>query len=207
LPQRIMRRAGHAFSLFFALLLLFYAFTIQSRARVFRNDYLLWTNTSKIAPYDAVAHNGLGMIIKKKGVTRWAKIAFQKAVQADPNFAEARNNLGTMLEMMNQDDSALVQIKEAIRLDPDFIEAYNNLGIVYGKKMEYDSAIVAFNKAIELYPAFYPAWKNLGVIYDDMEDFPQALRYFETALKIATSAQEAEAVKQRINQIKVQGYR
>jgi len=205
-PERVLVRAGHAFSLFFALLLLFYAFTIQSRARIFRTDYHLWTNTSKIAPYDATAHNAIGMILKRKGVTRWAKMAFQKAVQEDPNFAGARNNFGTMLEMTDQDDSALVQIKEAIRLDPVYVEAYNNLGIVYGKKMEYDSAIVAFSHALELDSTFFPACRNLGLIYADREDFPQALKYFEMALRFAPNPREAKGIKSQIDQIRVRGF-
>ncbi len=206
-PERILLRAGHAFSLFFALLLLFYAFTIQSRARIFRKDYHFWTNTSKIAPYDAVAHNAIGVILKRKGVARWAKMAFQKAVQADPNLAEARSNFGTMLEMSGQDDSALVQIKEAIRLDPEYVDAYNNLGILYGKKMEYDSAIVAFKHMLKLDSTNFVAFKNLGIIYADMEDFSQALKYFEKALELAPNRQEADGIKGEIDQIRVRGYR
>ena len=206
-PERILVRAGYVLSLFFALLLLFYAFTIKSRAMIFRKDYHLWTNTSKIAPYDAVAHNAIGVILKRKGVVRWAKMAFQRAVQADPNFAEARNNFGTVLGMSEQYDSALVQIKEAIRLDPEYADAYNSLGVIYGAKIEYDSAIVAFERALELDSTHFYACKNLGFMYMDVEDFPQAIKCFEKALEIAPSTREAEAVKNEINQIRVRGYR
>lgn len=205
-PERILVRTGHALSLFFALLLLFYAFTVQSRARIFRKDYHLWTNTSKIAPYDAVAHNALGIILNRKGVVRWAKMAFQRAVQADPNFAEARNNFGSRLEASGQDDSALVQIKEAIRLDPEYVAAYNNLGIVYGKRVEYDSSIVAFERALELDSTYFYAYKNLGMIYVDMEDFPKALKYFEKALEFAPNSREVEGLEYQIDQIRVRGF-
>jgi Tfp pilus assembly protein PilF len=205
-PERLLVRAGHALSLFFALLLLFYAFTIKSRALIFRKDYHLWTNTSKIAPYDAVAHNAIGVILKRKGVVRWAKMAFQRAVQADPNFAEARNNFGSTLEASGQDDSALVQIKEAIRLDPEYVEAYNNLGIIYGKNMNYDSSIVAFERAIELDSTYFHAVKNLGLLYADMEDFPKALKYFEKALELAPNSREVEGLEYQINQIRVRGF-
>ncbi len=205
-PERIMIKAGHALCLFFALLLLFYAFTIKSRAMIFRKDYHLWTNTSKIAPYDAVAHNALGVILKRKGVVRWAKMAFQRAVQADPNFAEARNNFGSTLEASGQDDSALVQMKEAIRLDPEYVDAYNNLGIVYGKRVEYDSAIVAFERAFEIDPTHFSACKNLGLIYADMEDFPRALKYFEKALKLAPNRREKEGIESQMDQIRVRGF-
>lgn len=205
-PEKILIKGGYALSLFFALLLIFYAFTLQSRARVFRKDYFLWSNTSKIAPYDAIAHNAIGIILKRKGVARWAKMAFQKAVEADPNSPEARNNFGIMLEMSNQDDSALVQTKEAIRLDPYYTDAYNNLGILYGKKIEYDSAKAAFNHVLELDPAHFAACKNLGMIYADESDFPKALEYLGRALNLAPTKQEYEAVQKEINQIRVRGY-
>ncbi len=206
-PQRIVIRAGHALSLFFALLLLFYAFTAQSRARIFRKDYYLWTNTSKTAPYDARAHNNLGNILKRKNVPRWAKMSFRKAVQADSTFAEAHYNFSAALEMSGQDDSALVHAKEAVKLDPDYVEAFNNLGIIYGKMAEYDSAIAAFERVLELDSTHFSAANNLGILYSDMEDFPQALRYFEMALEIAPSDRQAEGVKSEISQIRVRGYR
>ena len=205
-PERILIKAGYGLSLFFALLLIFYAFTIQSRAKVFRKDYHLWTNTSKIAPYDAVAHNAIGDILKRKGVTRWAKMAFQKAVQADSNSAEARNNFGIILEMTGQDDSAFVQIQAAIRLDPEYADAYNNLGILHGKKMEYDAAIVAFKTVIDLDPTYYSAYKNVGLIYSEMGDLSNALEYFEKASQLAPTRQEKESIQQEIKQIRVRGY-
>jgi Tfp pilus assembly protein PilF len=207
LPEIIRLRAGHALSLFFALVLIFYAFRIQSRAVIFGKDYHLWTNTSKIAPWDAIAHNAIGMIINTKGATRWAKMAFQRAVKADPNFAEAHKNFGITLEMSGQDDSALVQLKEAIRLDPDEADAYNNLGIVYGKIEDYDSAEAAFEHALELDSTFFTAWRNLALIYADREEFPRALKYFRKAMEFAPSEREAEAIRADIDQLQVRGYR
>jgi len=205
-PEKIVIKAGYAIALLFALILIFYAFTIKSRARIFRNDYHLWTNTTQTAPYDPVAQNAIGVILKRKNVPRWAKMAFRRAVEADSNYAEGRNNFGSSLEMSNQDDSALVQIKAAIRLDSGFVDAYNNLGIVYGKKMEYDSALMAFQRAVQLDSTYYLASKNLALIYADMENFPKALEYFEEALRFAPNRDEANAIKQEISQIRVRGY-
>ncbi len=206
LPERIVITAGHALSLFFVLLLLFYAFSIQSRARIFRKDYFLWRNTSKIAPHDATAHEAFGTILQRKGVVRWAKMAFRKAVEANPNSATARNKFGMSLEMTQQDDSAVVQIREALRLDPGFADAYNNLGILYGKREDYDSAMVAFKYALELDSTFYQAWRNVALIYHDWEDYSEALRYFQGALRFAPNQREADAIQSNINQIRVEGW-
>ena len=207
LPERIVIRAGHALCLFFALLLLSYAFAAQSRARIFRKDYHLWTNTTKMAPYDGRAHLNLGKILMRKNVTRWAMMSFKKAVQADSTLAEAQHGLSTTLAMLGQNDLALVHAREAVRLDPSYVEALNNLGIIYGDKMEYDSAIVAFERVLELDSTHFSAANNLGIIYSDMEEFSQALRYFEIALRIAPGDDQAAAVKEKIAGIRVRGYR
>jgi tetratricopeptide (TPR) repeat protein len=205
-PERISIKAGHVFALLFALILIFYAFTIKSRAKIFRNDYHLWTNTSITAPYDPVAQNAIGVVLKKKGVPRWAKMAFQRAVEADSNYAVGRNNFGSSLETSGQDDSALVQVQVATRLDPGYVDAYNNLGILYGKKQEYDLAIKSFQTALQLDPGYFLAAKNLAFIYIDMGDNPKALEGLEKALRIAPNQTEADAIKREINQIRVQGY-
>ena len=205
-PEKIVIKAGYAIALLFALILIFYAFTIKSRARIFRNDYHLWTNTTQTAPYDAVAQNAIGVILKRKGVTRWAKMAFQRAVEADSNYAPGRNNFGSSLEVSGQDDSALVQIKAAIRVDPGFVDAYNNLGIVYGKKMEYDSSLMAFQRAVQLDSTYFVARKNLALIYEDMGNFPKALECLEEALRFAPNRDEVNAIRNEISQIRVRGY-
>jgi len=207
LPERLILRAGHVMALLFAFLILVYAFTAQSRARIFRKDYHLWTNTTKTAPYDAQAHLSLGQILMRKNVTRWAKMSFQKAVLADSTLAEAHHSFSTTLSMSGQNDSAMVFARKAVELDPDYVEAWNNLGIIYGDMMEHDSAIVAFEHVLELDSTHFSAANNLGIIYSDMEEFPQALRYFEIALKIAPGEGQADAVREQINQIRVRGYR
>ncbi|UCB52706.1 MAG: tetratricopeptide repeat protein, partial [Candidatus Zixiibacteriota bacterium] len=206
-PERLVIRGGHALCLFFALLLLSYAFTAQSRARIFRKDYYLWTNTSKTAPYDARAHVNLGKILMRKNVTRWAKMSFRKAVEADSTLGEAHHGFSTTLSMTGQEDSALVHARVAVRLDPDHVESFNNLGIIYGNKMDYDSAIAAFERVLELDSTHFSAANNLGIIYSDIEEFSQALKYLEMALEIAPSDDQAEAVRDKISQIRVRGYR
>jgi tetratricopeptide (TPR) repeat protein len=207
LPARIVIKAGYLMSLFFVLLLAFYVFRIQTRAVVFGKDYHLWTNTSKIAPWDAIAHNAIGNLIKMKGVTRWAKMAYQRAVKADPDFAEARNNFAITLSMSEQDDSALVQVKEAVRLDPEFVDAYNTLGIIYSKLGEYDSSMVAFEHALKLDSNHFMTCKNLGLLYSELDDLPNAVKYLNKALRLAPNKRESEAIQNEINMIRVRGYR
>ncbi len=204
--NRLVIRAGHLFSLLFALILVLYAFRVQSGASMFRKDYFLWRDTSKAAPYDATADLAFGKILLRKGATRFAKMAFQEAVAADSNSADARNQFGMALDMTDQSDSAMVQIKTALRLNPDFADAYNNLGILFGKKEEPDSAIMAFQNAVELDSTFFQPLKNIALIYYDREDYEEAYKYFERALRVVPNQREAEGIQGYINQLRVEGW-
>ncbi len=206
LPARMVITAGHALSLLFAFILVFYAFQTQSAARVFRKDYFLWRDASKMAPYDAVAQQAFGKVLQRKGVVRWAKEAYQKAVEADPNSAQAHNQFGMMLYMLQQSDSAMIEIREALRLDPGHADAYNNLGILYGKKPDHDSALVAFHHALELDSTFFQPWKNIALIYYDNEDYAEALKYFRGALRFAPNQREAEGIQSYLLQLRVEGW-
>lgn len=206
LPGKMVITVGHALSLLFALILVFYAFQTQSGARILRKDYFLWRETSKMAPYDAVAHQAFGKILQRKGVVRWAKEAYQKAVEADPNSAQAHNMFGMMLDMLQQDDSAMVQIREALRLDPGYADAYNNLGILYGEKLDHDSALVAFHNALELDSTFFQPWKNIALIHYDNENYIEALKYFRGALRFAPNQREAEGIQSYLVQLRVEGW-
>ncbi len=204
--NRLVITGGHLFCLLFALILVLYAFRVQTGASMFRKDYFLWRDTSRAAPYDATADLAFGKILLRKAATRFAKMAFQKAVAADPNSADARNQFGMALDMTDQSDSAMVQIKAALRLKPDFADAYNNLGILFGKKEEPDSAIMAFRNAVELDSTFFQPRKNIALIYYDRGDYEEAYKYFERALRVAPNEREAGGIQSYLDQLRVEGW-
>jgi Tfp pilus assembly protein PilF len=204
--DRLVIKTGHLFSLLFALILVLYALRVQTGASMFRKDYFLWRDTSRAAPYDVTANLAFGKILLRKGATKFAEIALEKAVAADSNSAEARNQLGMTLDMGGQTDSALVQIRAAIRLQPDDADAYNNLGVLLGEKGDYDSALVAFRKAVELDSTFFQPWKNIALIYYDRQDFAEAYKYFQGALKVAPNQREADGIQGYIDQLRVEGW-
>lgn len=202
LPDKIWLRASHLLSLFFALLLIFYAFSIKSQAEVFRRELFFWRAMVKRAPYDAVTHTTYGLIIMRQGAYRWAEREFKTAIEANPGFAEAHNNLGILYRMRGQNDSALVEIKEAVRLDPNYADAYVNLGFVYGEKNEFLLSINAFEEALRLDPQNYQAHRNLGMIYSYIGRFSEAISDLEKALELTKNPRDKEEIKGIIENFK-----
>jgi len=202
LPDKILVKANHLFALFFALLLIFYAFNIKSQAEVFRKDIFFWRAAAKRAPYDAVVHNVYGLELHRRRISRLAEREFIKAIQAKPDFAEPHNNLGMLYYERKQNDSALVEFKEAVRLDPNYADAYTNLGFAYAEKEEFVLSINAFNEALRLDPQHYRANRNLGMVYSYIGRFSLAISYLEKALKLTKNPREIKEIEGIIEHFK-----
>lgn len=93
-----------------------------------------------------------------------AEMAFQKAIAADPEYAEAYNNYGRFLTDTDRAAEALPHLKRAIELAPDKALAYHNLGVSLQKTKNVEGSFQAFEKALSLAPddreiltAFIPA--------------------------------------------------
>ncbi len=201
-PDRILVRASHLFALFFALLLIFYAFNIKSQSQIFRKDIFFWRAVVKRAPYDAAAHIAFASILQRRGINRIAERELKKAVEVKPDFAEAHNNLGMLYYNKGRNDSALVELKEAVRLDPNYADAYANLGFVYAEKEEFILSINAFQDALRLDPQHFAAHRNLGMVYSYIGRFSEAISYLEKAQKLTQNAMEIKEIEKIIANFK-----
>ncbi len=68
----------------------------------------------------AVANNELGLLYRKEGRFRAARIAYQNAINAHPDYLPAKRNLGVLCDMYLHDYAcALVQFQDYLELKPD----------------------------------------------------------------------------------------
>ena len=65
---------------------------------------------------------------------------YEKAVKADPNYAEAHSNLGYSYRKQGKFDKAVQSYKKAISLDPKLAEAHEYLGEAYAEMGKFDLA-------------------------------------------------------------------
>ena len=66
--------------------------------------------------------------------------SYEKAVKADPAYAEAYSNLGYSYRKLGQFDKAVSTYKKAIELDPKLAEAHEYLGEAYAEMGKFDLA-------------------------------------------------------------------
>ena len=65
---------------------------------------------------------------------------YEKAVKADPSYAEAHSNLGFSYRKQGKFDKAVRSYKKAIELDPELAEAHEYLGEAYAEMGKFELA-------------------------------------------------------------------
>ena len=110
-----------------------------------------------------IYYNNLGNALRDAHKLDDAVVAYRRAVELEPGYADAHNNLGNALRERGDAASALASCARAIELKPGYAEAYNNLGNALKDIGELDAAVAAYGKAIAARPAFAEAHLNLGI--------------------------------------------
>jgi superkiller protein 3 len=91
-----------------------------------------------------------------------AKIALQKAVETNKNFAPANLNLGITLNDLGEYRAAIEVLKRANESRANWLFAVNELGIAYRKSDDFENAVKQFEKAVDLNPKYAIGFFNLG---------------------------------------------
>jgi len=111
---------------------------------------------------EAIKRNNFGADLLKQGRLDEAIAEFERAVQADPDYAAAYFNLAYAYERRDRSDDAIAQYKKALQLDPKNVLGQNNLGVLYDKKGLYDEAIATFEQALRIDPSNSTVQANLA---------------------------------------------
>jgi tetratricopeptide (TPR) repeat protein len=111
------------------------------------------TTYKKILALDeknALAHNNLGIIYKRKGLYILAVEEFQAALECLPEYFKAYNNLANVYYERGYYDEAVKYYNKALGVKPNFADAHWNLALAYEKKGDAPRAIAHYRKYAEL---------------------------------------------------------
>jgi len=103
---------------------------------------------------------------------------YQKAVEADPEFARAYSGWGLSAFKLGRRSEATEQWNHALKLLDRMTERerYRTLGLYYSVvSLNYDKAIENYSQLVKLYPADGAAHNNLAISYFMTLNFQQAL--------------------------------
>ena len=110
-----------------------------------------------------------------------AKSYWDKAIAANPKFAEAYNNRGLAFYNLNRYQEALQDFSQSIRMKPNYAEAFNNRGNVYYELDQYEKAQADFDQSLKLKPKYSKAQMNRGLALFQMQKLDQACDDFRKA--------------------------
>jgi tetratricopeptide (TPR) repeat protein len=116
----------------------------------------------------------LGHVLRLENLLDEAIIAWQKALDLQPNHRDAAFNLAKLVGEAGPPEAALVAWKGVVAIAPTFAPAWFNLGNTLHRQKHYAEAAEALKRTVELTPDFAEAWANFAVSLKEAGDFTQA---------------------------------
>lgn len=97
-----------------------------------------------------------------------AVVAYQRALEIEPNFADVHLSLGHAYLRLKKSPEAIKAFKEATRINPEMDEAYYGLGLEYFRAGKMKEAAQAFKQAVKVRPSMAKAHYGLALAYQEM---------------------------------------
>lgn len=140
-------------------------------------DTVASTRRSKRTAAERFYQQGLGFLARDD-YTR-ALPYFEKAAEADPDYAEAWYQTGFCYGMLGRHAESLRASKQVVRLRPEWPATYSNMGASYFALGQYREAVDAYRQALRLEPYNADSQYALGLAYGKLnqtQDEIQAMR-------------------------------
>jgi tetratricopeptide (TPR) repeat protein len=161
----------------------------------------------KIFPGYLHAINKLGEQLRAINKPVEAQVTFEKAIAINPKFALPHINLGMMLVEQGRFDEAIAALENGNRMDGSYPMGHFSLGIALMSKQppDFDRAEKELTRVLELGKRDFPHVRlQLFNLYLRRDRLDKAAEQLDLYLKDAPNAPNAEAVRQKLSQIKQQ---
>ena len=128
---------------------------------------------TKVMPVVNLSHGGaqapgyyeLGRYYQGQNRYALALDAYDKALAADPHYAEALNGRAAVFAAQGRYEDALRDFKAALAIEPGAAHVYNNLGYTLLLQQRPADAIAPLEEAARLDPGSAKVWNNLAAAY------------------------------------------
>jgi Flp pilus assembly protein TadD len=158
-----------------------------------------------VHPTFMLAFNELGVQYQKLNELEKAAEALQSALKISQNAFAPLVNFGIVLVRMKRYPEAEVVLRAALKENDKSAIAHYYLGRALAYVGRFDDAEKELNQAVTLGgDQLKDAHRYLGAIHHARGDTPRAIAALETYLRVAPKAEDADAVRQLIKQLKSQ---
>lgn len=139
----------------------------------------------------AITFYNLGTLYMKAAQPAKARVAFGRALDLKPEYAEANNSLGALLAQGGEVPAAIDRFRAALKVRPDYADALNNLGYALFQTDHPEEAADLYRRALSAQPGFPEALNNLGILFGQEGDLERAEPYFMQAVEARPGYGEA----------------
>ena len=139
-----------------------------------------------ISPNHALARNGLGLALEKRGDPASAQAAFREAIRLNPARDDFYNNLGYSLMQTGNLTPAEDCLRQGLKLDADNRQLANNLALCLGRMGRDQEALAVLKQ----HHAPAAACNNMGAIYVLINQPDKAAAMYRQALSLAPALSE-----------------
>jgi tetratricopeptide (TPR) repeat protein len=119
---------------------------------------------------------------------------YQRAIKADPQFADAINNLGTIYYSKKSYRRAINEFRKVLRVKPEAASTWANLANAYFERKQYELSTEALQKALELDPMVLDNRGTVGSLVQDRNVADRAKYHYYLAKSLAKKGQNADAL-------------
>ncbi len=145
---------------------------------------------SKRASAERFYMQGLGFLARDD-YTR-ALPYFEKAADADPDYAEAWYQTGFCYGMLGRHSDALKASKQVIRLRPEWPASYINMGAAYFALGQYKEAAESYRQAIRLEPYNADNYYALGLAYGKLNQTQDEIQSYRRTVSLRPDHAQAQ---------------
>lgn len=129
-------------------------------------------------------HNEQGKAYFDQRDWEQAAVAFQAAVELEPDNALFLGNLGAALGELGQFDQAITVLEKALELEPNDAKAHSNLCFVYQLQGQLELALSECETALALDDEDADTYNVLGTIYVKRGDPDAAIAQLQRAIQL-----------------------
>lgn len=126
----------------------------------------------------ALAYEGMGQALLKKGNLLEAEKNFQQAIVLQQGLWQSYNFLGIIYDRQQQFDKAIAAYQAAIVLRAEQGLLFNNLGMSYYQQGEYEKAVQNFQQALQKGYDQERVYNNLGLALAKHGKYQEALEAY-----------------------------
>ena len=154
-----------------------------------------------VAPRNAMAHNGLGLLAIDRGRPQDAVKEFEQATTIDPNNAGYWANLGNARRALQDPGGAEQAYRRAVEVDARTPDALNGLGVLLVETKRPAEAVPLFERALAAAQDFQEARLNLGIALQESGQLARAAQEYRRVLAAPGANREKQAASKLLASI------